>query len=563
MPAKLGKLTNSDFHLSLLRAYIDSANDGIFVVCDEMIFHVVNRRLAVWLGETEETLTAHKQRLSITQFFNHHEARKLFIKNFHNTLAGQATRFECRLTPKHADSRWLEVSLSKVDIEVGNLVIGVMRDISERVKILAEVHHQARHDDLTGLVNRREFERRLIELFESSKNSHTQHALLYLDLDQFKVLNDTCGHSAGDELLRQLAIKVLGHIRRHDTFARLGGDEFGVLLEDCQMEQAMEIAEKLRQTISELHFQWKGQSFDISASIGACAIEFESESPSSILSDADSACYVAKDHGRNRVQLFYVGDDSIRQRSEMDWVTRLNQAMQENRLRLYYQKIFPVSNPDQASVHFEVLLRLLDETGNVVVPGVFLPAAEKYGLMPAVDRWVVHNLLSGSEEFHRRLESGGKVICSVNLSGASLNDEHFRTFLREQIAISHVPPQALCFEITETIAISNLPRVVAFMRELKDIGCCISLDDFGSGMSSFGYLKTLPVDYLKIDGILIKNIADDVTDYAMVQSINRIGHLMGLRTIAEFVETTAILMKLREIGVDFAQGFGLHKPESL
>ncbi len=563
MPKKTRDLPNSDFYLSLLRAYIDSANDGIFVVCDEMKFHVANRLLATWLGETEETLSAHRQRLPITQFLGDIDNRKLFIENFRKALAGQPTRFECRLTPKYGDSRWVEISLSKVRVEVGDLVIGVMRDISERVEMLAVVHHHARHDDLTGLVNRREFERRLNDLFESAKNHHVQHALLYMDLDQFKVVNDTCGHMAGDELLRQLAVLAREQIRKLDTFARLGGDEFGVLLENCQMEQALDIAEKLRQTISEFRFQWKARSFEVSASIGACAIDMESESPASILSNADAACYVAKDNGRNRVQLFYGGHESIRQRTEMDWVTRLNQAMQENRLRLYYQKIFPVSTPNQAAEHFEVLLRLIDETGNVVAPGVFLPAAEKYSLMPAIDRWVVRNLLSGNEEFHRRLNAGGRVTCSINLSGASLNDENFRTFLREQITVSRVPPQTLCFEITETVAISNLPRLVTFMRELKDIGCCISLDDFGSGMSSFGYLKTLPVDYLKIDGILVKNIADDVTDFAMVESINRIGHLMGLRTIAEFVETTAILIKLREIGVDFAQGFGLHKPESL
>jgi diguanylate cyclase (GGDEF)-like protein/PAS domain S-box-containing protein len=528
-----------------------------------MKFHVANRLLAAWLGETEETLSAHKQRLPITQFFGDKENRELFTENFHKALAGQPTRFECRLTPKNGESRWVEISLSKVHVEVGDLVIGVMRDITERVKILAVVHHHARHDDLTGLVNRREFERRLNELFESAKNRHAEHVLLYLDLDQFKVVNDTCGHMAGDELLRQLAVQAREQIRRHDTFARLGGDEFGVLLENCQMDQALDIAEKLRQTISRFRFQWKERSFEISASIGVCAIAMESESPASILSNADAACYVAKDNGRNRVQLFYGGREYTRKRTEMDWVTRLNQAMQENRLRLYYQKIFPVSTSNQAGEHFEVLLRLLDETGDVVAPGVFLPAAEKYSMMPAIDRWVVSYLLSENEEFHRRLHAGGSVTCSINLSGASLNDEHFPAFLREQIAVSHVPPQALCFEITETVAISNLPRVAAFMRELKEIGCCISLDDFGSGMSSFAYLKTLPVDYLKIDGNLVKNIVDDVTDLAMVESINHIGHLMGLRTIAEFVETTAILMKLREIGVDFAQGFGLHRPESL
>ncbi len=554
---------DKDFHLSLLRAYIDSANDGIFVVCDEMKFHVANRLLASWLGETEKTLSAHRQRLPITRFLLDDDSRTLFTENFHKTLAGQPTRFECRLTAKSGEPRWVEISLNKVLVETGDLVIGVVRDITERVQMLEQVHHHARHDDLTGLVNRREFERRLNELFESAKTRGAQHALLYVDLDQFKIVNDTCGHMAGDELLRQLAAQAREQIRKRDTFARLGGDEFGVLIEDCQMDQGLEIAEKLRRAISEFRFQWKERSFDISASIGACAITAESGSPASILSNADAACYVAKDNGRNRVQLFYGGRECARKRTEMDWVARLNAAIQENRLRLYYQKIVPVSATKTGGEHFEVLLRLIDETGNIVAPGVFLPAAEKYNLMPTIDRWVVRYLLSGHDEFHRRLAGDGSVTCSINLSGASLNDENFPAFLRERIAASRVPPQVLCFEITETVAIANLSRAAAFMRQLKEIGCCISLDDFGSGMSSFGYLKTLPVDYLKIDGLLVKNIAGDQTDLAMVEAINRIGHLMGLQTIAEFVENDAILAKLREIGVDFAQGFGLHKPESL
>lgn len=318
MPEKNRDPPDSDFHLSLLRAYIDSANDGIFVVCDEMKFHVANRLLAAWLGETEETLSAHNQRLPITQFFGDQDNLKLFTENFQKALTGQPTRFECRLIPKYGVPRWVEISLSKVRVEIGDLVIGVIRDVSERVEMLAMVHHHALHDDLTGLVNRREFERRLNELFESAKTRHTQHALLYLDLDLFKVVNDTYGHMAGDELLRQLAVLAREQIRRQDTFARLGGDEFGVLLENCQMDQALDIAEKLRQTISVFRFQWNEQSFEISASIGACAIEMKSESPASILSNADAACYVAKGNGRNRIQLSNGGREYRRNRTEKD-----------------------------------------------------------------------------------------------------------------------------------------------------------------------------------------------------------------------------------------------------
>mgnify|MGYP001618938152 CR=1 FL=1 len=563
MPKNTRDMPDSDFHLSLLRAYIDSANDGIFVVCDEMKFHVANRLLSSWLGETEETLSAHQRRLPITRFFGDADNKKLFKKQFQTVLGGKPVRFECRLKPKHGEPRWVEISMNKVNVEAGDLVIGVVRDITERTEMMALVNHHARYDDLTGLVNRREFERRLNELFESAKSRNAEHVLLYLDLDQFKLVNDTCGHMAGDELLRQLSARTREHIRANDTMARLGGDEFGVLLESCSVERGLGIAEMLRRTIAGFRFQWEQRSFDVGVSIGACAITPKSESPSTILSNADAACYVAKDKGRNRVQLYFSGRDCTLKRTEMSWVARLNRALEENRLCLYYQKIVPISAPREGSEHFEVLLRLIDEAGNVVTPDIFLPAAEKYNLMPVIDRWVVHHLLSGNDELHRRLNAGGNVSCSINLSGASLNDEQFPAFLKEQIASSRIPPQALCFEITETVTISNLPRASAFMRELKEIGCCISLDDFGSGMSSFGYLKSLPVDYLKIDGLLVKNIANDLTDLAMVESINRIGHIMGLRTIAEFVENDAILAKLREIGVDYAQGFGLHMPESL
>lgn len=553
---------DKEIHLSLLRAYIDSANDGIFVVCDEMKFHVANHLMAAWLGETETTLTAHNRRVPITHFFAEEETKALFLSSFQTVIEGSPARLECQIKPRQGEQRWVEISMNKVNLETGDLVIGVVRDVSER-RTMLEIAHHACHDDLTNLFNRREFERRLKELFQSARLDGRRHALLYIDLDQFKIVNDTCGHMAGDELLRQLAARAQEKVRKNDTFARLGGDEFGVLLENCDVDQALDIAEKLRHAITTLRFRWKERFFDISASIGACEITNASESPASILSNADAACYVAKDKGRNRVQLYFGGRDCTLRRKEMDWVARLNQAMRENRLRLYHQRIVPIHGSPADDLRFEVLLRLLDENGNIIVPGAFLPAAEKYNLMPAIDRWVIERVLSDDGEVCRRLNGAGEASCAVNLSGASLNDDQFPAFLKNQIVASRIPPRALCFEITETMTIHNLQRVARFMQELKEIGCCISLDDFGSGMSSFNYLKSLPIDYLKIDGTLVQNIAEDRTNLAMVESINRIGHIMGLKTIAEFVEDESILAKLREMGVDFAQGFGLHKPELL
>lgn len=310
-PSKDTSSPEKDFHLSLLRAYIDSANDGIFVVCDEMKFHVANRLLAEWLGETEKSLAAHKQRLPITRFLGDAESKKLFKSKFQAVLDGKAVRFECHLNPGNGESRWVEISMNKVDLEAGDLVIGVVRDITERREMLAEVHHNALHDDLTGLFNRREFERRLNEMIESAKIRNITHALLYVDLDQFKIVNDSCGHMAGDELLRQIAARTHKRVRKKDTFARLGGDEFGVLLENCHMDQALEIAEKLRQSIAGFRFKCNGRTFDISASIGACEITQASESLAAVLGSADAACYIAKDKGRNRVQLFHGGGDNM------------------------------------------------------------------------------------------------------------------------------------------------------------------------------------------------------------------------------------------------------------
>ncbi|MBI3545322.1 MAG: EAL domain-containing protein [Gammaproteobacteria bacterium] len=569
MPKKSSPSSDQDLHLSLLRAYIDSANDGIFVVCDEMKFHVANRLLVSWLGESEAVLTTHNRRLPITYFFSDDKTRRLFVERFKEVLTGNPVRFQCRLQPKHGEPRWVEINMNKVGIEAGELVIGVVRDTTEHMEMMAVVQHYARYDDLTGLVNRREFEQKLKELFDDAKRQHSRHVLLYLDLDQFKLINDTCGHMAGDELLRQLSSQTREIIRFNDTFARLGGDEFGVLLEDCSTDLALGIAEKIRQTIGAIRFRWKDRSFDIGVSIGACAITEKSESPADILSNADAACYVAKDNGRNRVQLYFGGQDCFSKRAEMDWVARLTRAMEDKRLCLYYQKIFPLNAAKANAEYFEVLLRLVDETGTIVTPGVFLPSAEKYNLMPAIDRWVVSHVLSRHDEWWARRAKIEKatdeinISCSINLSGASLNDDRFPAFLQEQIASSQIPPQALCFEITETVAITNLQRALSFMRELKEIGCHIALDDFGSGMSSYAYLKSLPIDILKIDGALIKNVAQDQTDLAMVESINRIGHLMGLQTVAEYVENDEILKKLRDIDVDFVQGAGLHRPELL
>lgn len=441
-------------------------------------------------------------------------------------------------------------------------VVLVFHDVTQAHRMAMEMTYQATHDALTGLINRREFERRLELTIKSGQREQRQHTMLYLDLDQFKLVNDTCGHAVGDDLLRQLTAILQNKLRQSDTLARLGGDEFAVLLENCASEPALRIAQLLRQTVCGFHFSWQDKVFPIGVSIGVVTFSNGDVVMQDVLRMADTACYVAKDKGRNRVHVYKQGDNDLVQRQgEMGWVGRIQKALDEDRFVLYVQKILPLCRGQLDSIHYEVLIRMRAEDGALVPPMAFIPAAERYGLMPALDRWVVSKTLAYCAELIARNQSMGMV--AINLSGMSFSDENFRTFVLEQLASSKIPPHWICFEITETAAITNLASAGVFIRELKSRGCRFSLDDFGSGMSSFTYLKHLPVDYLKIDGAFVRDMVENPIDCAMVESINHIGHLMGLQTIAEFVENEQIQEKLREIGVDFAQGYGIEKPHPM
>lgn len=447
--------------------------------------------------------------------------------------------------------------------EVGALVdsLGSMREVIKRYQL--DLSFQATRDPVTALVNRREFERRLNVTLNLTKTERSQHALMYLDLDQFKVVNDTCGHTAGDEYLRQLGSTLEAQLRKHDTLARLGGDEFGVLLEHCPESHAIRIAEELLETIQKFRFNWEHRTFALGASIGIVFIDEFSGGMSRVLSVADAACYAAKDAGRGRIHVYREDDSTlVRRHGEMQWVSRITEAVQQERFHLFYQLIVPVGLEEtEEGVHFEFLLRMEERDGKMIPPGSFLHAAERYNLMPTLDRWVTHTAfswLASRKEQLDRLE-----VCTINLSGPSLGNPEFMQFVLKKFDEGEVSPGKICFEVTETAAIGNLMKATRFMSILKDRGCRFSLDDFGAGMSSFAYLKNLPVDYLKIDGAFVKDIVDDPVDFAMVKAINEMGHVMGKRTVAEFVENEAILRKLREIGVDYAQGYGIAKPRPL
>lgn len=448
--------------------------------------------------------------------------------------------------------------------EPNGAVIGmvvVFRDVTSERSLVHELAWQASHDALTSLANRHEFERRLQELVESAQSSRIVHALLYIDLDQFKLVNDTCGHVAGDELLRQLSTMLSAKIRAVDTLARLGGDEFGLLLPGCGIEQAQLIAEKLRQEISEFRFIWEAKTFAVGASIGLVEITHETGSIANLLSAADTACYMAKDRGRNRVCVHRAQDAEVKRlHGEAEWVGRITRAFEENRFQLYYQKIIPLQ-PKRNPEYREILLRLIDETGRLVPPMAFIPAAERYNLMPLIDRWVLRTLMAWMQAHQQQLPDN--ICYAINLSGQSLGDEAFTEFVEDQLKLSGVLPERICFEVTETAAIANLAHAMRLMAKLQAMGCGFSLDDFGSGMSSFAYLKNLPVDSIKVDGAFVRDMLIDPIDFAMVEAIIRIGHVMGLKTIAEYVESAAIMQRLAELDVDYVQGFGVHRPEPL
>ncbi len=446
-----------------------------------------------------------------------------------------------------------------------NRIIGavlVFHDVTRERRMAHHLTWQATHDILTGLTNRNEFSERLANLLASmEKNSQQEHALLYLDLDQFKVVNDTCGHIAGDQMLKQLSRTLRTHVPTNASLARLGGDEFGILLEDVSLKQARKIASQLLQTIGEFTFRWEDRRFNVGASIGMVPIRRGTQNASFILSAADVACYVAKESGRNRVHVYEDSDIDLGERhSEMHWVSRIKEALEENRFLLFRQGINAL-NQEEKLPHYELLVRMHSKDGSIVQPGAFIPAAERYNLMNALDRWVIDAAFRHLRNNWK--ERGNQGIYSINLSGNSLNDEELPHYIQRKFSEYQVNPKRLCFEVTETAAVFNLENASRMIHSLKKLGCRFSLDDFGSGLSSFGYLKNLPVDFLKIDGGFVKDMNKDPMDRAIVEAIHQVGHTLNIRTIAEFVENKAISDQLRDIGVDFAQGYYFSEPELL
>jgi diguanylate cyclase (GGDEF)-like protein len=429
------------------------------------------------------------------------------------------------------------------------------RDLRESQQ---ELSYQANHDLLSGLVNRRGFERHLHQAIKTRQLEQAEHVFCYLDLDQFKIVNDTCGHIAGDELLRQLGHLLKSKIRGHDVLARLGGDEFGILMQNCGIADACRVAQNLIDTIGEYRFEWEGQRFSVGVSIGIASLTDRIHDASDLLRKADIACYAAKDAGRSCLRVYEEGVSDFEQiHGDMEWTTQINLALEENRFCIYAQIIKSIDS-DQAGLHYEVLLRLQNTDGSLTGPSQFLPAAERYHLSTKIDKWVIETQFRYLFEHPEHLQR--LSLCSINLSGPTFTSPAFLQAIIDSLEQFQIPAHKICFEITETAAISNLASATTFIETLKAQGCHFALDDFGTGLSSFAYLKYLPVDYLKIDGVFVKGLADDPIDYAMVKSINEIGQVMGKKTIAEFVENDDIAQKLKIIGVDYLQGYGVAVP---
>ena len=439
----------------------------------------------------------------------------------------------------------------------------VFRNLTAIQDMAKQMSHQATHDALTGLINRHEFEERLESALQTSRHDESHHVLCFFDLDQFKVVNDTCGHVAGDELLKQLVNSLSARVRKTDTFARLGGDEFALLLDDCSMDGAERLTTKMLDCINDFRFVWEDKSFVVGASFGLVSITPSSGTITDLISAADSACYVAKDSGRNRLHVYKSTDAVLEQRrGEMQWLPLIREALDNNGFILYCQKIIDLNDDSDQGIHYETLVRMVRDDGTHIPPMAFIPAAERYHLMPSIDRWVIESMFNELQKIRVNNLYNGQ-FWTINLSGQSLCDDDFLDFIITQFNRTAIDPKMVCFEITETAAVKNLSRAIDFMSSLKAMGCQFALDDFGSGLSSFTYLKRLPVDYLKIDGSFVKDMLNDPIDMAMVESINQIGHIMDLKTIAEFVEDVATLNKLKEMNIDYGQGYVIHRPQPI
>ena len=547
----------------LFSAILHSVNEAIIATDVDMTINFLNpaAEAIVGLSGTEaqglkvsDILSIEGARSSLDSFDIRPEGNRAFL--FDNILI-RNTKGKSIV----ADGSVTRINQKENDTE-GYVV--TLRDMTELKRLSDTISYQASHDNLTGLANREEFTMRLEEALGTFSNGNEGHVLLVIDVDRFKAVNDTCGPLAGDELLRQLAAHIQANISRRDISARIGGDEFAIILRDCGIDDGINVARRLQEAVQSHKFVWQNGVFPVTLAMGAVPLTLQSGDSHAVLAAADDACHMAKEEGGNKISIYHAEDTTFqRRRGETEWITKINKAADENRFILYYQPIVPLNPASGLGNKAEILVRLVNEDGSIARPGDFIPAAERYNLMPLIDRWVVRNSMKA---YRHLLDKGAEVakgLVSVNLSGPSILDQELIEIIISQVKEYDLDPSCFCFEITETAAIQNLTSAIHFMKKLKDVGFTFALDDFGSGFSSFGYLSNLPVDYLKIDGSFVQTIDESLISYAMVESINAIGHVMGIRTIAEFVKNKAIMKRLVDIGVDYAQGYEIAEPAPL
>jgi len=549
----------------LFSAILHSINDGIIATDTEMAVGFMNKVAEGITGWTEAAAKG-RHAAGILSILDQRTQRALLASVPPNV--DEKPFFFNEAVIKNAVGQTLLVdgSITRIhekENEADGFLI-TLRDITEIKRMSETIDYQASHDNLTGLSNREEFSFMLNELLASLRTSDARHALLVIDIDRFKAINDTCGSMAGDELLRQIASHVQANISRKDISARIGGDEFAILLRDCEPEDSINVAKRLKAAVEARKFAWQASVFPVTLSIGVVSLSQESEDTHTVLAAADDACHLSKEEGGNRVNVFHAKDTKYqKRRGDMEWIAKINKAADEGRFVLYQQAIVPLSDSIDLKPKAEILLRLVNEDGTIARPGDFIPAAERYNLMPLIDHWVIKNSLAAYKTLTERGSELAQRIISINLSGPSLLDESLVDVILYEVRRNALQPSSFCFEITETAAIQNYAAASRFIKRLKDEGFTFALDDFGSGFSSFGYLKNLPVDYLKIDGSFVQTIDESLVSYTMVDSINAIGHVMGIKTIAEFVKNPEIKRKLTEIGVDYGQGYHIAEPVPL
>jgi len=543
---------------------LGSIGDAVITTDRTGTIHIMNseaEKLTGWSQKEAEN----KPLLSIMKLVDSKSNRALQnpVVEAIRTKESIVSSSNCALLDRFKNKSEIEYNASVINDQNNQTYGGVIvfRDVTENRALEKQLTHQASHDELTGLVNRREFEIRLSQAIHNAKAEHTQYSLLYLDLDQFKVINDMGGHNAGDELLKQLSKAVKNILRESDTLARLGGDEFGILLDGCPLSKALDIAETIRLTISEFQFYWQGQVFTVGVSIGVIMITDDSGRMNEVMSAVDTACYTAKDLGRNRIQVYQHGDQELTKRkNEMYWKQRISEAIKDDSFELFAQEIFPRNKKKQTPRLLEILIRLIDTDGNLITPHAFLPAAERYALTVDIDKWVINKTLHKIAELSLDKQ---EYNISINLSGQSLNANHMLSSIINNFEATGVNPEMICFEITESMAIANLASARKFISILKGMGCKFALDDFGKGLSSFTYLKHIPIDIIKIDGSFVRDIVEDPINMSFVEAIIKIAHVMGLETVAEYVENEAIFYAIQDTKIDFIQGNYASRPVAL